>query len=47
MENSIKHYQNISIQSRDLKNIKIQQPRVELQEIMKNCERERERDENK
>ena len=42
-KNTIVQHQNTSTQSRDIKNIKIHQPKIELQERIKNPERERER----
>ena len=42
-KNTTVQHQNTSTQSRDIKNIKIHQPKIELQERIKNPERERER----
>ena len=43
-KNATVQHQNTSTQSRDIKNIKIHQPKIELQEGIKNPERERERE---
>ena len=43
-KNTTVQHQNTSTQSRDIKNIKIHQPKIELQERIKNPERERERE---
>ena len=40
-KNTTVQHQNTSTQSRDIKNIKIHQPKIELQERIKNPERER------